>query len=79
MSGSKKSFMPDIKRFQTSHEFKHIEAGGVQFRYILCGEGAKTLTILTGGHLAPILQTERYVEEINAFTINRMVKETVKK
>ena len=49
MSVSKKSFLSDIKRFQANHEFKHINAGGVQFRYILCGKGAKTLTILIGG------------------------------
>lgn len=49
MSENKKDFLPDIKRFQSNHEFKHINAGGVRFRYLLCGEGTKTLTILTGG------------------------------
>jgi len=49
MSGVNKSFLSDIKSFQENHEFKHIEADGINFRYILCGEGEKTLTILTGG------------------------------
>ena len=49
MSGVNKSFLLDIKRFQENHEFKHIEADGIDFRYILCGKGEKTLTILTGG------------------------------
>ena len=49
MSGNKQDFLSDINRFQVNHEFKHIKAGGVIFRYILCGEGKKTLTILTGG------------------------------
>jgi len=66
-----RDFLSDIKKFQESHEFKQCLVSGVQFRYILCGEGSKTLTLLTGGHLAPILQTERYVKEIDAFMLER--------
>lgn len=49
MSGSKKNFLLDIQKFQAKHKFKHIKAGGVRFRYVLCGEGTNTFTILTGG------------------------------
>ena len=43
-----RDFSSDIKKFQESHEFKQCIVSGVQFRYILCGEGSKTLTLLTG-------------------------------
>ena len=49
MSGTKRDFLTDIKRFQAAHEFKHINVGRVTFRCILCGKGKKTITILTGG------------------------------
>lgn len=49
MSRVNNSFLSDIKKFQENHKLNHIEADGIDFRYILCGEGEKTLTILTGG------------------------------
>ncbi len=42
-------FYSDIKAFQKSHKFKSLDIGGSKFRYILCGEGSQTITILTGG------------------------------
>ncbi|MBR1797784.1 MAG: alpha/beta hydrolase [Clostridiales bacterium] len=42
-------FYSDINVFQSNHEFKTTDIGESQFRYILCGAGSQTITILTGG------------------------------
>ncbi|MBQ8995990.1 MAG: alpha/beta hydrolase [Oscillospiraceae bacterium] len=42
-------FTTDITAFQASHPFVHEKVDGVEFRYILCGDGDKTITLLTGG------------------------------
>jgi pimeloyl-ACP methyl ester carboxylesterase len=42
-------FRKDISEFQSKHDFSEINIDGIRFRYILCGSGPKTLTLLAGG------------------------------
>ena len=42
-------FLSDIRRFHSSHKFNELLVGKFKFRYILCGKGKKTVTLLTGG------------------------------
>ena len=42
-------FSSDIKAFRSSHKFSEISIGKYTVRYILCGKGNKTVTLLTGG------------------------------
>ena len=44
-----KAFASDIAAFQAGHRFEYINVEGIPFRYLLCGEGKTTLTLLTGG------------------------------
>lgn len=44
-----REFASDMAAFQEGHRFEHISIKGISFRYLLCGEGKTTLTLLTGG------------------------------
>jgi pimeloyl-ACP methyl ester carboxylesterase len=42
-------FLSDIRRFRSAHQFSEVPVGKHKFRYILCGAGKETVTLLTGG------------------------------
>ena len=42
-------FKTDIEHFQKNHQFSEIDIDGIKFRYILCGKGTRTVTLLAGG------------------------------
>ena len=44
-----REFASDMAAFQEGHRFAHISVEGISFRYLLCGEGKTTMTLLTGG------------------------------
>jgi len=42
-------FLSEIRRFRSVHQFSEVPVGKYKFRYILCGAGKETVTLLTGG------------------------------
>ena len=44
-----REFDSDIAAIQEGHRFEHISIKGISFRYLMCGVGKTTLTLLTGG------------------------------
>jgi len=38
-----------LKRFRSTHPYKHLMIDGITWKYISCGQGKETLLLLTGG------------------------------
>ena len=38
-----------LKRFRSTHPYKHLTIDGVTWKYISCGQGKEALLLLTGG------------------------------